>query len=44
MADVIESNRLDGVLTVRVRFRDNAEKPAKLPLVDAQGHVHTYIL
>ena len=43
VADVIESDRKDGVLTVRVRFRNNGEKPAKLPLVDAQGYVHTYI-
>ena len=43
MAEVIESARKDGVLTVRVRFRNNGEKPAKLSLVDAQGYVHTYI-
>ena len=42
-AEVIESARKDGVLTVRVRFRNNGEKPAKLSLVDAQGYVHTYI-
>ena len=44
VADVIESNRKDGVLTVRVRFRNTGAKPAKLPLVDAQGYVHTYVL
>lgn len=44
VANVIESNRKDGVLTVRVRFRNDGEKPAKLPLVNAQGYVHTYIL
>jgi hypothetical protein len=27
VADVIESDRKDGVLTVRVRFRNNGEKP-----------------
>ena len=42
VAEVIESDRKDGVLTVRVRFRNNGAKPAKLPLVDAQGYVHTY--
>jgi hypothetical protein len=44
VADVIESDRQEGVLTVRVRFRNNGEKPVKLPLVDAQGYVHTYVL
>ena len=44
VAEVIESDRKDGVLTVRVRFRNNGQKPAKLPLVDAQGYVHTYIV
>ena len=42
VADVIESDRKDGVLTVRVRFRNEGSKPAKLSLVDAQGYVHTY--
>ena len=42
VADVIESDRKDGVLTVRVRFRNEGGKPAKLSLVDAQGYVHTY--
>ena len=44
VADVIESNRKEGVLTVRVRFRNNGEKPAKLMLVDEQGYVHTYLV
>ena len=44
VADVIESVRQDGVLTVRVRFRNTGEKPAKLPLVDAQGYVTTYVV
>ena len=44
VAEVIESDRQDGVLTVRVRFRNNGDKPAKLMLVDAQGYVHTYVL
>jgi len=44
VADVIESNRKDGVLTVRVRFRNNGGKPAKLPLVGVQGYVHTYVV
>ena len=44
VADVIESDRKDGVLTVRVRFRNTGAKPAKLLLVDAQGYVHTYVL
>jgi hypothetical protein len=29
---------------VRVRFRNNSDKAAKLMLVDAQGYVHTYIV
>jgi hypothetical protein len=44
VAEVIESDRKDGVLTVRVRFRNTGEKPAKVPLVDAQGYVHTYVV
>jgi len=44
VADVIESARQDGVLTVRVRFYNTGKKPAKLPLVDAQGYVTTYIV
>ena len=44
VADVIESDRQDGVLTVRVRFRNTGEKPAKLSLVDAQGYVTTYVV
>ena len=44
VAEVIESDRKDGVLTVRVRFRNTGEKPAKLQLVDAQGYVHTYVV
>lgn len=44
VADVIESNRKDGVLTVRVRFRNNGDKPVTLSLVDAQGYVHTYLV
>jgi hypothetical protein len=44
VAEVTESNRQDGVLTVRVRFRNAGDKPAKLPLVDAQGYVHTYMV
>lgn len=42
VAEVIESERKDGVLTVRVRFRNTGDKPAKLALVDSQGYVHTY--
>jgi len=42
VADVIESDRKDGVLTVRVRFRNVGDKPAKLSLVDAQGYINTY--
>lgn len=44
VAEVIESNRKDGVLTVRVRFRNVGEKTVQVPLVDAQGYVHTYIV
>ena len=44
VAEVIESDRKDNVLTVRVRFRNTGNKPAKLLLVDAQGYVHTYVV
>jgi hypothetical protein len=44
VAEVVESDRQDGVLTVRVRFRNTSDAPAKLRLVDAQGYVHTYIV
>jgi hypothetical protein len=44
VAEVIESDRQDGVLTVRVRFRNTGQQPAKLPLVDAQGYVTTYMV
>ncbi len=44
VAEVIESDRKDGVLTVRVRFRNTGEKPARVSLVDAQGYVHTYVV
>ncbi len=43
-AEVIESDRKDGVLMVRVRFRNEGGKPAKLSLVNAQGYVHTYMV
>lgn len=42
VADVMESDRQDGVLSVRVRFRNTGDTPAKLLLVDAQGYVTTY--
>jgi hypothetical protein len=44
VADVVQSERKDNVLTVRVRFRNTGDKPAKLSLVDAQGYVHTYLV
>lgn len=44
VAEVIESDRKEGVLTVRVRFRNGGVKAVKLPLVDAQGYVHTYVV
>lgn len=43
VAEVIESNREDGVLTVRVRFRNTGDRPAKLSLVGNQGYVDTYL-
>jgi hypothetical protein len=43
VAEVIESDRKEGVLTVRVRFRNDGDKPAKLKLVDAQGYANTYV-
>ena len=42
VAEVIESDRKDGVLTVRVRFRNEGAQPAKLSLVDVQGYINTY--
>jgi hypothetical protein len=44
VAEVIESDRKDGVLSVRVRFRNTGSSAAKLSLVDAQGYVSTYIV
>jgi hypothetical protein len=44
VAEVIESDRKDGVLTVRVRFRNNGDKPAKLSLVGNTGYVDTYVV
>ena len=43
VAEVMESTRKDGTLTVRVRFRNPGDKPIKVSLVDAQGYVHTYV-
>ena len=43
VAEVMESTRRDGTLTVRVRFRNPGDKPVKVSLVDAQGYVHTYV-
>lgn len=43
VAEVIESVRDEGVLTVRVRFRNNGDKPVKLSLVGNQGYVDTYL-
>jgi len=36
--EVTESDRQDGVLAVRVRFRNTGEQPVKLSLVDSQGY------
>lgn len=44
VAEVIESDRKDGVLTVRVRFRNNGATPARLSLVGTDGYVNTYIV
>src|SRR5687767_5047590 len=43
VAEVMESTRKDGTLTIRVRFRNPGDKPVKVSLVDAQGYVHTYL-
>ena len=43
VAEVIESNREDGVLTVRVRFRNTGAKAVKLPLVGSSGYADTYL-
>lgn len=42
VAEVIESRRKNGVLTVRVRFRNTGDAPAKLLLVGPTGYVDTY--
>jgi hypothetical protein len=44
VAEVIESDRRDGVLTVRVRLRNEGDKPAKVSLVGNQGYIDTYIV
>src|SRR5258706_3159718 len=43
VAEVIESNRKDGTLTVRVRFRNTTDKPVKLSLVDSGRYDDNYI-
>ena len=43
VAEVIESNRKDGVLTVRVRFRNTTDKPLKFLLVHAGRYDDNYI-
>ncbi len=43
VAEVIESERHEGVLTVRVRFRNTGDKPVKLSLVGNQGYADTYL-
>ena len=41
VAEVIESVRKDGVLTVRVRFRNISSKPAKIALAGGGTSYHT---
>jgi hypothetical protein len=43
VAEVIESVRKDGVLTVRVRFRNTGNEPAKISLTDAGNYDFNYI-
>jgi hypothetical protein len=43
VADVIESTRKDGVLTVRVRFRNVTDKPVKFLLSHAGRYDDNYI-
>jgi hypothetical protein len=44
VAEVIESDRKDGVLTVRVRFRNTGDKPQRLSLVGGGGgYANTYL-
>ena len=43
VAEVIESNRKDGVLTVRVRFRNTTDKPIKFLLVPSGRYDDNYI-
>jgi len=43
VAEVIESNRKDGVLTVRVRFRNTTDKPIKFLLVHSGRYDDNYI-
>jgi hypothetical protein len=42
-AEVLESVRKDGVLTVRVRFRNTTDKPIKFKLVHAGRYDANYI-
>ena len=44
VAEVIQSDRKNGVLSLRIRFRNNGDKPVKLSLVDQQGYVNTYLV
>lgn len=44
VAEVIEAVRKDGVLSVRVRFRNDGGKATRLSLVDTQGYVNTYVV
>lgn len=43
VAEVIESVRKDGVLTVRVRFRNKTDKPVKLLVVHSGRYDDNYI-
>jgi hypothetical protein len=43
VADVIESTRKEGVLTVRVRFRNTGDKPVKFLLADAGRYDDNYL-
>jgi hypothetical protein len=43
VAEVIESTRRDGVLTVRVRFRNTGDKPVSLNLASAGHYDDNYV-
>jgi len=44
VAEVRESQCMDGTRSVRVKLLDAGQQPSEVRVVDAQGYVHTYVL